>query len=174
MLRLQQHLAFAKDVHVEFQCKETVRDAIQYFLTATKGDRLIVLDASMGIQHDWLFKRHPMDEVVAAYPKRELDWAAVAKAREEGTTDPESLRKAAYVYNFTPASSECEHQSYVRASVAQAKILSVSRAGAARVLERLCPWTLELKDTMVDVSTKATNAGPYDFVGCVGHRLLQQ
>jgi len=176
LLRLQQKIATSKDVSVEFQFFENIKDAIAYFEMKSSFDRLVLMDSGMGIEADWILKKHPeeMDEVVAAYPKRELNWDAVASARQDGITDPNTLRRASYVYNFTPASKECQHQHYIRASLAQAKIVSVSRSGVAHLLERVCPWTRVLHDTVVDISTKAVNAGPYDFVGCVGTRLLNK
>jgi len=176
MLRLQQKIATSKDVHIEFQFCESVKDAVTYFRTKTSADRLVIVDSAMGIEPEWILTHHPdeMDEIVAAYPKRELDWTAVASSRADGITDAEKLRLSSYVYNFTPSSTACEERHYIRASVAQAKIVSVSRAGAERLLDRLCPWTREIRDTVVDLSCKAVNAGPYDFAGCVGTRLVQQ
>lgn len=175
VLRLQQNLAMSKDTSVQFEFQQNIKDAIAVFLKGTY-DRLVMIDSLMGIDADWILKKHPssVDVVVAAYPLREISWDRVAARRKAGETDPERLRKASYTYNFTASSDECQDLSYIKASSAQAKIVSLSRAGATSFLDTYCPYSRTVEgEILVDLSAKGTNAGPFDFVGCVGTRLLQ-
>lgn len=175
ILRLQQRLALTADMSIAFEFRHTTKEAVDYFLQS-QSDRLLIVDGLMGLDVDWIVKRHPddMHEVVAAYPLREIDWTKVSSMRERGTTDPDRLRTESYVYNFTPiaGSTDCERGSYLRVASAQAKIVSLSREGASRFLDRFCPWTKRLEDCIVDVASKGVNSGPYDFSGCIGTRLL--
>jgi hypothetical protein len=171
LLRLQQKLAVTKNTSVAFEFCENVKSAIEYFMSR-KMDRLVLIDGLMGVEGDWILKRHPVDEVVPAYPLREVHWETVSKKRDEGVTDPDRLRRASYRYNFTVDHHECEMQSYLKARQVQAKIVSLSRDACDSFLKRYCPFTKTLESSTVDVSAKVQNAGPFDFVGCVGSRLL--
>jgi len=176
VLRLQQNLAVTKDTSVQFEFQQNIKEAIDVFLRGTH-DRLVVIDSLMGIDAEWILKKHPIsvDVVVAAYPLREISWDRVAARREAGEADPEKLRKASYTYNFTVSSDECQDLSYIKASSVQAKIVSLSRTGATTFLDMYCPYSRTVNgDVLVDLSAKGTNAGPFDFVGCVGTRLLRQ
>lgn len=174
VLRLQQKLAVSKDTAIAFEFRHSVKDAIEYFLTKD-ADRLVIVDSLMGIESDWILKRHPasMDTVVAAYPLRDISWDRVSSARQNGETDPQRLRKASYTYNFTPTTNECLQGSYMEGSNVQAKIVSLSRQGARDFLASYCPYTKCLDTAVVDIGAKAVNAGPFDFVGCIGSRLLK-
>jgi len=175
ILRLQQSLGAVKDTIVKFEFCHTVKDAIGYF-GQSDADRLIILDGMMGVDVEWILKRHPkeFDEVIPAYPLREIRWDAISRLREKGVTDPEALRRESYVYNFTPLedTTDCVSQSYLKTRSAQAKIVSLSKKGASTFLERYCPYSKRVEDTVVDLSSKGVNSGPFDFVGCVGTRLL--
>jgi hypothetical protein len=173
LLRLQQKLAVTKATSVTFEFCENVKTAIDYFKTRDM-DRLVIIDGLMGIEGDWILKRHPLDEVVPAYPLREVHWDVVSKKRNDGETDPDRLRRASYRYNFTVDGGECEMQSYLKARHVQAKIVSLSRDGCDAFLKRYCPFTKTLESSTVDVSAKVQNAGPFDFIGCVGSRLLSK
>lgn len=174
ILRLQQKLAVTKNIKVAFEFRHTVKEAIEYFLQSN-ADRLVMLDSLMGVESEWILKRHPesMDTVVAAYPLRQISWDRVSEMRQKGVTDPQRLRKASYTYNFTASTGECREGSYMDASSAQAKIVSLSKSGAATFLDAYCPYTKHISNTVVDITTKAVNAGPFDFIGCIGSRLLK-
>jgi hypothetical protein len=171
LLRLQQKLAVTKDTSVVFEFFERVPAAIDHF-KASDADRLILIDGLMGIDSDWILKQHPVDEVVPVYPLRQLNWSAVSTKRQEGVTDPDRLRRAAYTYNFTATSSDVKNQTYLDAKDVQAKIVSLSKQGCASFLDRYDPYTKSVPTSTVDVSVKTMNAGPFDFVGCVGTRLM--
>ena len=171
LLRLQQKLAITKDTSVVFEFFENIPKAIDYF-KSTDADRLVLIDGLMGIDSDWILKRHTIDEVVPAYPLRTINWDTVSKKRDQGVTDPDLLRRSSYSYNFTPSSDAIRDQSYLDAKNVQAKIVSLSRDGCDSFLDRYSPYTKILPQTVVDVSVKTMNAGPFDFVGCVGTRLM--
>lgn len=173
LLRLQQTLAVTKATSVTFEFCENIKTAIEYFKSRDM-DRLVLIDGLMGVEGDWILKRHPIDEVVPVYPLREVHWERVSEKRGEGVTDADRLRRASYRYNFTAESNECEMQAYLKARHVQAKIVSLSKDGCDSFLKRYCPFTKTLESSTVDVSAKVQNAGPFDFVGCVGTRLLSK
>lgn len=173
LLRLQQKLAITKDTSVVFEFFENVQAAIEHF-KSTDADRIVLIDGLMGIDSDWILKRHDIDEVVPAYPLRQIRWDAVSQKRDQGVTDPDILRRASYAYNFTPTTDNIRHQSYLDAKDVQAKIVSLSRDGCDSFLNRYSPYTKSLPHTVVDVSVKTMNAGPFDFIGCVGTRLMSK
>jgi len=172
LLRLQQQLAVTKNTTVAFEFFENIKSAIEYFKSRDM-DRLVLIDGLMGIEGDWILKHHPVDEVVPVYPLREVHWDAVTKKRDKGVTDPQQLRRASYRYNFTADGGECEMQSYLKARNVQAKIVSLSRDACDSFVTRYCPFTKTLESSTVDVSAKVQNSGPFDFVGCIGNRLLK-
>ena len=182
MLRFQQQLATRPNApKTAFECFSSVKDAIEH-ARATNADRTILLDGSMGIDADFLLKDHPLDRVVvAAYPLREIRWDRVLEmVKHDVEHDAESIRQQSYVYNFEKGASfdgtpkECDTQSYLRCDHdVQARIACVPRSCLDEFVSRFDETSSTLRGgCLVDVSAKTTNAGPYDFVGCVLNQLV--
>ena len=173
LLRLQQHLHTVQDqTKVSFEFSHSVRDALTYFESST-ADRLVLVDGLMGIDVEWILKQHTTQPVVvAAYPLREINWERVSQLRAQGVTNSDTLRRESYVYNFDSDTKDCDSDSYLNVESAQAKIVSLSKEGIQTFLSGYDPYTKRLSNTVIDLSAKGINSGPFDFVGCVGTRLV--
>lgn len=177
LLRLQQHLHTVKDnIKVTFEFSQSVRDALIYFESSTV-DRLVLIDGLMGIDVEWILKHHTTQPVVvAAYPLREINWERVSHLRARGVNHSDTLRRESYVYNFDSDTKDCDSDRYLKVESAQAKIVSLSKEGIQTFLSQYDPYTKRLSSnnlsTVVDISSKGINSGPFDFVGCVGTRLV--
>ncbi len=179
LIRLQQRIASqgAHSCPVTFEFFRHVDDAVMFFQKDQTITRLVVLDGGMSCDIDFLLFPHPPEVVIPAYPVRGVNWSKISSLMETtSTVDVDQVRRAGMEYNFVPRGSSCALDAgrYVEAECPQAKIISMSRKGAETVASRYDPKSCKL-DTicMIDVTAKCVNAGPYDFTGCVGTRLLQ-
>jgi hypothetical protein len=185
LLRFQQKMSVTpKAPKTVFEFFADVESALAYAEIALKGPdaRVAVVDASMGIDPDFLLQSRDFPEdmiTVAAYPLRELEWGAVSKVNHKRTY-PNDI----FVYNFEkhmPAgsSSECKVTDSSRILMpvrhkVQAKVVNMPVSLIPEFRVRYDSRTHEVADieVMIDVTAECTNAGPYDFSGCVATHLL--
>ena len=93
MIRLQQRLAVGGDSvrPVQFEFFISVKHAIDHFKKTT-ASLLVVLDATMSIDPEFILCPHEHDIVVPAYPMRTLDWTRVANHVLDGGATAASAR----------------------------------------------------------------------------------
>jgi hypothetical protein len=186
LLRFQQKMAVspsAPKVSVEFF--STTDDALKHAEGSALRDaarpRVVLVDASMGIDPEFLLGDHPDDAItVAAYPLRKVRWEAVDPSNA-GRSYPDD----AFVYNFeehmvshTP-SNDCVVTDTARILMpctwpVQAKIVSIPLALLPRFRRQYDRTThhMACNKDMIDITAECTNCGPYDFSGCVATHLL--
>ena len=183
IIRLQQRIA-SQGEHacpVGFEFFRSPKDAIDHFRQQTKYTRLVMMDACMGCDVEFILKPRAADIVVAAYPMRSVSFDRVASylasCKEQGTDpDPSTAQKTSMTYNFTAeAGSGVDQEGCVNAVDPQVRIVSLSREGTDTFEEAFDPHTYLLGGTYpVDVTAKCTNTGLYDFSGTVGSRFVVQ
>jgi len=185
LLRFQQKMSMTPEApKTTFEFFADVNSALAYAEVALKDDaRVAVVDASMGIDPDFLLKSpvdFPKDKItVAAYPLRELEWSAVPEEPSDKTY-PNDI----FVYNFEKhmprgSASDCMVTDSSRILMpiqhkVQAKVVNIPVSLIPEFRVRYDSRTHELSgiEVMVDVTAECTNAGPYDFSGCVATHLL--
>lgn len=186
LLRFQQKMSMTpKAPKTTFEFFADVESALAYAeiaLNTRPQARVAVVDASMGIDPDFLLQCHdfPEDQItVAAYPLRELEWTGV-------TTDKKTYPNDIFVYNFEKhmppgTANQCTVTDRSRILMpiqhtVQAKVVSIPVSLIPDFRVQYNPRTHELSgiEVMVDVTAECTNAGPYDFSGCVATHLLNK
>lgn len=181
IVRLQQRIASHGEhaCPVGFEFFQTPQAAIEHFRENTKYTRMVMIDSSMGCDIEYILRPHVADIVVAAYPMRTVSFdrvqAYLERCREQGKEPvPSDAQTASITYNFTTeAGSGVDADGCVMANDPQARIVSLSRAGIDRFEELFDPKTCTVRGPVpVDVRTKTTNSGPYDFTGTVGTRFV--
>mgnify|MGYP000347903102 CR=1 FL=1 len=182
IIRLQQRIA-SQGQHacpVGFEFFRSAADAIEHFKHTPKYTRLVIMDACMGCDIDFILRPREADVVVAAYPMRSVDFERVAKYIETCRNDgkepvPSTAQTTGITYNFkTEAGSDVDDEGCVMATDPQARIVSISRDRGIDVFMDAFDQT---KDTLrgtfpVDVRAKCTNTGLYDFSGTVATRFV--
>lgn len=183
IILLQRQLAYAgaQAIPTQIEFLNSVADAVKLF-RGTDRTRLVMIDGDVGVDVPFIQKKHPYPVTVASYPTRTINWERISsyimKQRESGKVpDPEDARSEGCIYNFTQASDSCLSETYLPIKRAQAKIVSIDRDGIDLFLESYDAATKMItsagnNDIVVDLSTTVKNPGPYDFVGVVGRRLL--
>lgn len=181
LIRLQQRIA-SQGEHacpIGFEFFRTTHDAIEHFKRHTKYTRLVIMDACMGCDIEFILKPRTAGVVVAAYPLRSVSFDRVGKyletCRDNGNEpDPSEAQKASMTYNFT-AEARCgvDTEGCVQAVDPQARIVSLSRDSIDVFENAFDRYSCELRGTYpVDVSAKCTNTGTYDFSGTLATRFV--
>jgi len=173
MIRLQQSLASGGEFvcPVQFEFFKSTKHAIDHFKKTT-ASRLVVLDATMSIDPEFIFFPYEHGIVVPAYPMRTLDWTRVATHVLNGDATAESARAAGMSYNFTPAQSNLVDGRYLRCDESQVRIFSISRDAVDTFIASYDPETASFDGpVMIDTKYNVTTSGAYDFAGCVGNRF---
>jgi hypothetical protein len=189
---LQQQAARRNDVSLDVHLVSTFLDALNAY---DKGDYLFVLDGTIGVSPDFLFRaiasEHPV--VAGVYPLPRVDWDRVERIlRDDTATEP--LNYAGNVYNLTPAPRGMAAYAHVK-DVKELKVMCLKSS----VLEKLAgPETsydtghlftydsvsfdklnnayqtlarkIGLENIVADLERPCTCAGPAQFAGCVGMR----
>jgi len=177
LLKLQQELARAPDVSVSFEFFLSRADAFTFFKKNIQFDTIVVIGGAVSVNVDFLLGKAPYDLVVAAYPLCCINWERVEKCL---LRDGEDVDKVGIKYNFTVKDDTptlCTHGTYMPVDSAQLKLFKLTRSG----FDTLTHDALNASDDdsfcsawpgkiYVDLSTKCTNSGPYDFAGCIGDR----
>jgi hypothetical protein len=173
MIRTQQRLASGGEFvcPVQFEFFKSTKHAIDHFKKTT-ASRLVVLDATMSIDPEFIFFPYEHGIVVPAYPMRTLDWTRVATHVLNGDATAESARAAGMSYNFTPAQSNLVDGRYLRCDASQVRIFSISRDAVDAFIASYDPETASFDGpVMIDTKYSVTTSGAYDFAGCVGNRF---
>ena len=173
MIRLQQRLASGGEFvcPVQFEFFKSTKHAIDHF-KKTAASRLVVLDATMSIDPEFIFFPYEHGIVVPAYPMRTLDWTRVATHVLNGDATAESARAAGMSYNFTPVQSNLVDGRYLRCDESQVRIFSISRDAVDTFIASYDPETASFDGpVMIDTKYSVTTSGAYDFAGCVGNRF---
>ena len=174
MIRLQQRLASGGEhtCPVQFEFFKSAKHAIEHFKKTT-ATRLVVLDATMSTEPEFIFFPHEHGIVVPVYPMRTLDWTRVAAHVTDGGATAASARAAGMTYNFSkPAQSDLVDGRYLKCDGSQARIFSISRDSVDTFVASYVPETASFNgDVMVDIKHSVTTSGPYDFGGCLGNRF---
>jgi hypothetical protein len=185
IIRIQQRISSgsASDGRcpVGFEFFSSVKSAVDHFAANAKYTRMVLLDATMGCDVDFVFRPVEKEKgiVVAAYPLRTLNMDAVSSYIETcrtGGTEPDAsvAKDTGTVYNFSASKGALVDASgCVLADNPQAKIVSVSRSSLGEFVDAYDQLTSTLSGRHhVDVRTKCSNTGTYDFSGVVGKRFM--
>jgi hypothetical protein len=174
MIRLQQRLAVGGDSvrPVQFEFFISVKHAIDHFKKTT-ASRLVVLDATMSIDPEFILCPHEHDIVVPVYPMRTLDWTRVANHVLDGGATAASARASGMSYNFSmPAQSDLIDGRYLQCDASQIRIFSISRDAVDTFIASYNTETSSFDGpVMLDIKYSVTTSGAYDFAGCVGNRF---
>lgn len=174
MIRLQQRLASGGEFvcPVQFEFFKSAKHAIDHFKKTT-ASRLVVLDATMSIDPEFIFFPYEHGIVVPAYPMRTLDWTRVATHVLDGDATAESARAAGMTYNFgAGGQTDLVDGRYLRCDASQVRIFSISRDAIDTFIASYDPETASFDGpVMVDIKYSVTTSGAYDFAGCVGNRF---
>lgn len=189
LLRFQQKLSVTPSApHVIFEFFGRVDDALAHaerVLSGTTQPRVVVVDACMGIDADFLLSASfPQDAItIASYPLRELRWDTVHTTPTGKERYPDDI----LTYNFekhmiqTTPSDACTVTDDSRilmpcSHVVQAKIVSIPLPLIPKFRRQYDRVTHNLlcSNDMIDVTAECINAGPYDFSGCVATHLLTE
>ena len=174
MIRLQQRLASGGEFvcPVQFEFFKSATHAIDHFKKTT-ASRLVVLDATMSVDPEFIFFPHDHGIVVPAYPMRSLDWTRVATHVLGGGATAESARAAGMTYNFgASGQTDLVGGRYLRCDESQVRIFSISRDSIDAFIASYDPETASFDGpVMIDTKYSVTTSGAYDFAGCVGNRF---
>jgi len=175
MIRLQQRLATGGDhvCPVQFEFFNSAKHAIEHFKSKTTASRLVVLDATMSIDPEFIFFPYEHGIVVPAYPMRTLDWTRVANHVLNGDATAASARAAGMTYNFgAGGQTDLVDGRYLRCDASQVRIFSISRDAIDTFIAAYDPETSSIETpVMIDIKYNVTTSGAYDFAGCVGNRF---
>lgn len=175
MIRLQQRLATGGDhaCPVQFEFFKSAKHAIEHFKSKTTASRLVVLDATMSVDPEFIFFPHDHGIVSPAYPMRSLDWTRVATHVLGGGATAASARAAGMTYNFgAGGQTDLVDGRYLRCDASQVRIFSISRDAIDTFIAAYDPETSSIDaPVMVDIKYSVTTSGAYDFAGCVGNRF---
>ena len=174
MIRLQQRLAVGGEsvCPVQFEFFISVKHAIDHFKKTT-ASRLVVLDATMSIDPEFILCHHEHDIVVPAYPMRTLYWTRVANHVLDGGATAASARASGMKYNFSmPAQSDLIDGRYLQCDASQIRIFSISRDAVDTFIASYNTETSSFDGpVMLDIKYSVTTSGAYDFAGIVGNRF---